>query len=291
MKDLRFSVFTPCFNGERTISRVFRAMESQTYKNFEWILINDGSIDQSDSVIRKLISSSPIKDQITYVVQNNLGKHQAWNRAIDLASGELFVCADADDGFIPETLEFFSQKAKEVDLLASPTLCGIAVCAFNPKTGKRIGMGFREDGFVCDDLELAFKYKIRGEKWFCNRTDILRMEQYRFPTLLGPYYPEGRLWFGLAKDGYKMTCYNNPVRAYFYEENSLSNRLRKYNIRVALISYHYYFWEMSHIWLRIISYDFKAGLRILFRTPIAAGYKLCGGVIIWLSRRVNLKWK
>lgn len=56
--DYKFTVFTPCYNGEKTIHRVFESMNAQTYTNWEWIIINDGSTDNSDSVIKELISES-----------------------------------------------------------------------------------------------------------------------------------------------------------------------------------------------------------------------------------------
>lgn len=56
--DYKFTVFTPCYNGEKTIHRVFESMNAQTYTNWEWIIINDGSTDDSDNVIKKLIAES-----------------------------------------------------------------------------------------------------------------------------------------------------------------------------------------------------------------------------------------
>ena len=58
MKNYKFTVFTPCYNGANTIERVFDSMNAQTYSNWEWIIINDGSTDDSEVVISKLISES-----------------------------------------------------------------------------------------------------------------------------------------------------------------------------------------------------------------------------------------
>lgn len=78
----KFTIFTPCYNVENVIHRVFQSVENQTYDNFEWIIINDGSTDSSDDIIRKLIQTSPIIDRIKYYTQENKGKHIAWNRAV-----------------------------------------------------------------------------------------------------------------------------------------------------------------------------------------------------------------
>lgn len=69
MTNFKFTIFTPCYNGENTIQRVFDSVETQTYSNFEWIIINDGSTDGSDNKIISLINKSPIKEKIKYLSQ------------------------------------------------------------------------------------------------------------------------------------------------------------------------------------------------------------------------------
>ncbi len=109
-----FTIFTPCYNGEKTIQRVFSSIELQTIKDFEWIIINDGSTDNSEIVIKDLISCSFIKDKILFISQDNKGKHISWNNAVKLAKGEWFLPCDCDDSFLPNTLEFFLSKLSEV---------------------------------------------------------------------------------------------------------------------------------------------------------------------------------
>lgn len=57
MKNYFFTIFTPCYNGENTIERVFQSVDSQTYLNYEWIIINDGSKDESQKKIESLIKN------------------------------------------------------------------------------------------------------------------------------------------------------------------------------------------------------------------------------------------
>ena len=54
MKNYKFTIFTPCYNGENTIERVFESVSNQTYTNFEWIIVNDGSKDNSRDKIVQL---------------------------------------------------------------------------------------------------------------------------------------------------------------------------------------------------------------------------------------------
>ena len=92
MRNYKFTIFTPCYNGARTIKRVFDSVEAQTYTDFEWIIVNDGSNDNSDFVIRELIDRSPVKYKIRYIIQENMGKNRRWNNVVDLAEGGVCFC-------------------------------------------------------------------------------------------------------------------------------------------------------------------------------------------------------
>ena len=159
MKNHDFTIFTPCYNGECTIQRVFISVENQTYGNFEWIIINDGSVDNSDGIIRSLIEKSPVKDKIRYFTQENLGKHRTWNKAVSLARGEIFLPADADDSFVPMTLEYFNNRLNQIETEWGGLECfsGVNVCVYDPKTGKPYGSPYPNDGLVSDNVELAYR--------------------------------------------------------------------------------------------------------------------------------------
>lgn len=115
MKNFKFTVFTPCYNGEKTIERVFESVANQTYTNFEWIIVNDGSKDNSGKRIVELRRQYPqIDSKIIYLEQENMGKHMAWNRGVELATGDLWLSADCDDSFLPNTLEYFNKKVNSL---------------------------------------------------------------------------------------------------------------------------------------------------------------------------------
>lgn len=256
MTNFKITIFTPCYNGEKTIQRVFDSVESQTYNNFEWIIVNDGSKDNSDVLIKSLIKKSPIKDKIKYFSQNNMGKHRTWNKVVDLSTGSIFVPADVDDSFIPTTLEYFNKRINDlIDAYGSiEKFSGVNVCVYNPLTGKPHGTLYPKDGLVSDNVELTYKYKIRGEHWGCIRTDLLK--QYKFPEVKGHFYTENRLWFLFAKKGYKVVCYNDCLRAYYYEATSLThNTFYKWNLNSNIMMSRYYIWVICQLGWRIFKYS------------------------------------
>lgn len=258
MRDFSFTIFTPCYNGAKTIHRVFESVENQTYKNFEWIIINDGSTDNSDELIRSLIENCLIdQSKIKYLTQTNKGKHIAWNRAVDLANGDLFLSADADDSFLPTTLDFFNTEFKRLlhnQPLTKSRFSGINVCVYNPCDMKMIGTPYPYDGLISDNIELQYKYKIRGEHWGIVRTDLLK--ENKFPESSGHFWTEGRVWFSLALQNYKVCCFNKCLRAYYYEPNSLvHNKKYIYDKDRTHMFFSNTLWVISKCGLRILKYS------------------------------------
>lgn len=111
------SIIIPCYNAEKTIKRCLESVISQTYKNIEIVIINDGSTDKTDSIIKKYINDSRIK----YYNRNNHGIGKTRNFGIKEATGEYITFLDSDD-YLPndaiDNLYNLAQKNK-LDLVVS----------------------------------------------------------------------------------------------------------------------------------------------------------------------------
>ena len=97
------SIITPCYNGEKFIGRFLDSVLNQTYDNLELIIINDGSVDETEKVIncyRSKFSDKGIK--LIYEYQENAGQASALNRGLKLFSGEYMTWVDSDDELMPE---------------------------------------------------------------------------------------------------------------------------------------------------------------------------------------------
>ena len=168
MKNYKFTIFTPCYNGAETLHRVFESVAKQTYQNYEWIIVNDGSTDNSQEVIASLRVQYPqLEGKLTVLTQENKGKHIAWNRGVAYGTGDMWISADCDDSFIPSTLEYFNRKMNELcgDKFMESNYSGINVCCRDPQTNDIIGTPYPKDGMESDNIELTFRHHIQGEHW------------------------------------------------------------------------------------------------------------------------------
>lgn len=102
------SIITPAYNRSYTLERLYNSLRSQSDLDFEWIVVNDGSTDNTEELIRMFQQEDSIP--IRYFYQENGGKHRAHNKGMQEALGELSVCVDSDDALSPDAVE----KAKRI---------------------------------------------------------------------------------------------------------------------------------------------------------------------------------
>ena len=92
----KITVFTPAYNRAHTLEKLYRSLQRQTFHNFEWLIVDDGSTDGT----AKLVNNWQAEENpfpVRYVWQENGGKCRAINYGLELAAGELFFTVDADD--------------------------------------------------------------------------------------------------------------------------------------------------------------------------------------------------
>lgn len=101
------SVITPAYNAAETLPKLFDTLRSQTFRQLEWLVVNDGSQDNTLEVLNLLAKNSPFPCRV--FDQDNQGVSQARNRALSEARGQYVFFADADDYLNPDTLEILYQ--------------------------------------------------------------------------------------------------------------------------------------------------------------------------------------
>lgn len=215
----RITVFTPTYNREKSLHRVYESLVKQTYKNFIWLIIDDGSKDNTKELINKYKKEKKI--EIKYIYQENQGKHIAVNNAIKITNTELFIIADSDDAFVPEALEVFVDEWDKIE--NKEKYKGIIARCYDHDTGAIIGEKWPSNRFDANELDANFKLHTTGEKWSLFKTEVLR--EFPFPEIKGlKFYPETILWQKIARK-YKTRYIDVPLREYYKDQsNSLTGK-------------------------------------------------------------------
>ena len=117
------TIFTPTYNRCNLIDNLYQTLLAQTKKNFEWLVVDDGSTDNTEKYFSELLSKQQ-PFPIRYLKQENGGKHRAINLGVKKANGELFFIVDSDDTLLPNAIEKINQWAESLD--NSRKWCGIA---------------------------------------------------------------------------------------------------------------------------------------------------------------------
>lgn len=222
MTDL-ISVLTPTYNRENTLHRNFNSLMQSEYKHFEWIILDDGSTDNTSELVKELTQQADFP--IRYYYQENKGKHVALNRLYDLAEGRYCFQLDSDDEILPNAM----QKALTIwNQLAQPEKYW-AVCGRCIDQRNKLLVG---DPFPENINQVSFKQqrkmlsKISGELWSLQKTEVVK--QYKFPEIEKLHYvSESYIWNQITFD-YQQWYTDEYFRVYYRKESEkqLSNKAR-----------------------------------------------------------------
>lgn len=208
--DYLFTVFTPTYDRAHTLDRVYNSLLKQSFTDFEWLIVDDGSIDNTEEVIKAWTQSAPFP--IRYYYQENGGKHRAFNHGVNEARGNLFLTLDSDDELVPTALETLKDYWDSIPFETKHEYSAVTGLCVN-QNGDIVGSRFpTEDWIDSNSIEIRAKYGVTGEKYGFQRTDYLR--KYPFPEIEGEkFISESIVWNRMAK--WKTRYINKVLRVYY----------------------------------------------------------------------------
>jgi glycosyltransferase involved in cell wall biosynthesis len=210
---MRFTVLTPTYNRAHCLSGVFSSLCGQTFRDFEWVIADDGSDDGT----RELVSSWKADFPIRYFWKPNGGKHTAMNLGVAQAKGEFTLFFDSDDRCTPNALERFDFRWEQIP---EPHRFSTLSCLCATPDGTIMGQAYPADHVDAFTLKDQLRYR-NSERWGINRTDILR----EFPFPEGErYVPEGLVWNRIASR-YAARFFNEALRIYEPNPNGVSSNV------------------------------------------------------------------
>lgn len=208
---MKFTVFTATYNRAYRLDTLYRSLLSQTLKDFEWLVIDDGSTDNTEELFKEWISDGIL--DIRYYKKANGGKSRAVNYGLPLAKGEAFFIVDSDDLLPAESLEniwyYFSQIKDDGNFAG---VCGL----------KCYDDGEPTHGYL--PYQVVDWYHI-NRKYVGDMSDVYKtsiINQYRYPEYEGEKYCAPGFIFNQIGCKYKLRYFNKNVYQCEYLPDGLS---------------------------------------------------------------------
>lgn len=213
---VQLTIFTPVYNRSALLGRLYLSLLKQTVKNFEWVIVDDGSNDNIQVLVDQWINENT-DFEIKFYLQINSGKHVAHNNGVRHSEGTYFVCVDSDDWLEPDAVE---------QIIADTSLCKGYEGLIYPK--KTIGQEAHEKWFPSGVNRITYsdmrmKYGIVRETAMVFNTETLK--KHSFPVFEGEkFLPEGAMYYELDMNE-RFIVRNKTILVGKYLENGLTKNL------------------------------------------------------------------
>lgn len=216
---MKFTVFTPTFNRKELLEKLYKSLQKQTFKDFEWLIVDDGSTDGTKEKVEEFLSEKKL--EIKYYFKENGGKQRAYNFATEKANGELFICLDSDDEYVENGLEIILKYWKKYE--KNSDIAGMGYLSTYPNR-EIIGSSFPEKEMISTQFEIYNKYGVKGDKGLMFRTEIIK--KYKFPVFEDEKFITEAVVYNRICEKYKMVYVNEKIEIKEYQEDGLT---AKYN--------------------------------------------------------------
>lgn len=217
----KLTIFTPTYNRAYTINKCYESLRRQTNKNFKWLVIDDGSTDNTKQLISKWKNEADF--EIKYIYKKNGGMHTAHNTAYENIDTEINVCIDSDD-YMPDDAVEKILKAWEEN--KNEDIAGITgLDAY--KSGEIIGTEFPNKLKKSTLFDLYNKYKVKGDKKLVYRTELTK--KYKYPEFKDEKYVGLAYKYHKIDESYSLALINEVFCIVEYmEDGSSKNMLQQY---------------------------------------------------------------
>lgn len=236
------SVFTPTYNRADLIHRVFDSLNEQSFTDFEWIVVDDGSTDETAGVLEdfRARASYPIKTH----QRENRGKARSINDGLDLAEGELFICFDSDDWCTPDALARIAEVWTGLSTDERKAYSGIS-CLKVLQDGALVGEDYSRMMSKGESYVDRFNRRVKGDKWEIIRTDLHRSARYDLADderYMAPEYA----WLKIGKT-HKAVFLNEALSVVEYQADgiSLNNLSHRASSPVSATRFYRLAWSVS----------------------------------------------
>src|SRR5690554_4394378 len=176
------TVFTPTYNRAYCLDKVYKSLCKQTNQSFHWLVIDDGSDDGTEDIIKGWINDNIIS--IEYIYQKNMGMVKAHNTAHEAIKTELCMCIDSDDYLPDNSIELILKNWEINDQTNLMGIVGLDAYESDKVIGDKFPAGIKRSTFS----DLIHRYKVKGDKKYVLRSDLVK-EHLPYPYFEGEKFP------------------------------------------------------------------------------------------------------
>lgn len=215
-KSIILTVFTPSYNRGYLLGRLYASLQRQSVTCFEWIIIDDGSTDNTAYIVQQW-QKEHTQFLIRYIKKENGGKARAINDGIKLAQGKYFFIVDSDDYLADDALEslikWFSELPEQTNF--------IGVSGLREISNHNSSILNKKFNYIDTSNINRTKYGLEADMAEAFYTE--KLKQYRFPVWPNEkFIPESVVWDQMALDGYILRWYNKVIYYCEYLEGGLT---------------------------------------------------------------------
>lgn len=233
-----YTICIPTYNRENTLLRTLESIERQNFRDFEVLIIDDGSTDNTNAVVHNFIDNLDEKNKYRYIFKNNGGKHSVLNIGFKEAKGEFFIILDSDDWLCDNALAELYPYCKEIE--NNDAFCGVMGKSEDYDTGKMIGDPFPQELHETSYFEYHFiliqKIKVL-DSFEAVKTRILK--NYSFPEKKGMKFVPEAYVFDQIGVRYKLLLTNTVFRQTQYLDDGMTRNANFKRDNVSGFLYHY----------------------------------------------------
>lgn len=213
----RITVFTPSYNRAYCLDKLYQSLVGQTCQDFVWLIIDDGSTDNTRELVSGWIDEGKIA--IEYEYQENRGMVGAHNTAHYLMKTELCVCIDSDDWMPLDAIGKILALWDEHGYPESAGMVGLDAFADGSIVGTKL-----PDVKECKFSELYVKYKMSGDKKFVHNRAVFN-RYLPYPFFDGEKFPITSYLYLLIEQKHKLLVFNEVFCIVEYQPDGLSANL------------------------------------------------------------------
>lgn len=217
--EIKITVLTPTYNRAHTLPRLYNSLCRQTDFAFIWLIVDDGSNDETKSIIDRFEEK---RFSIKYVYKSNGGKHTAINEGMRYVNTEYTFIVDSDDYLKENAIELVNGWIEQIRGMRG--FAGVAGLRINEKN-EIIGQFPQGYEYIdCPNSERK-KYKLLGDKAEIYKTEILK--SHPFPVYEDEkFMPESVIWNQFSLDGLNVRWYREGITVCEYLEGGLTSESR-----------------------------------------------------------------